>query len=126
MDSLSKLQSIIMEVFKDQDEWLAGIFKDALDHHQPESGIVSALAWASGNIGNSLGKTGEVLFDFIEKFENQTLQDQVARLQNDLLDERNHSQFLEKLLEAVVGKNWDQLTFSEAKKLKVQHPDEGA
>lgn len=67
--STSKLESIIGDAFKEQDEWIARILNEAFEHHTPVAGWKSALAWASGNIGNKLPKTGEILFDFIEKFE---------------------------------------------------------
>lgn len=119
MGSLSMLENILKEAFADQDKWIAQIFKDALDHHQKQSGIVAALAWASGNIGNKLSKTGEVLFDFIDKFEKGTLQEQVEIMQNRLEAERSHSMFLERLLRTLLGKDWDKVTVSEAKTLRM-------
>lgn len=109
--TLSSLEKILQEVFKDKDAWLARMLKDGLDHHKPESGCMPALAWASGNIGNKLPKTGEALFDFVDKFENESLLEQ-------LRTEKEHSRFVEGLLREVCGKDWDQLTMAEAKNLR--------
>jgi len=50
----------------------------------------------------------------------------INRLENDLETEKEHSEFLERLLEALYGSGWDKLTLSAAKNLKVvPAPDKG-
>lgn len=43
----------------------------------------------------------------------------INRLEQDLETEREHSQFLERLLEALYGDGWNSLTIATAKLLKV-------
>lgn len=69
MHSLSRLEKVLEETFKDQDDWIANIFDDALRRHTTVAGWRSAVAWASGNLQGKLPKTAKVLFDFLEKFE---------------------------------------------------------
>ena len=41
----------------------------------------------------------------------------INKLQNDLMEEKEHSSFLEELLKTLIGDGWDRLTLYDAKRL---------